>query len=361
MAAAARYDDPVQAVRAARAALRRRELFRIAAARRPRRSVGRRRRQRADRRRRGDYRRRAWRRPSRQVAAGRRGAAADADAVIGMGRYGGGEIGYGSDADVVFVHDPLPGADERDGSRGRHAVANEVRPLLRAPSPDPPLEVDTDLRPEGKQGPLVRTVASYLAYYDRWRSSGRPRRCCAPSRSQGTPSLGQRFPSAIDPIRWPDGRRRPTPAARDPPPQGAHGGRAAAARRRPDAAHQARVAAGSPTSSGWSSCCSCSTPPRSRAAHHPDAGRAADGGSCRPAVRGRCERSRDAWRVAARIRNAVLLVRGRPGDSIPTDVRERASVARLLGYPPGESGMVVEDYRRVTRRARSVVERVFYG
>ncbi len=69
----------------------------------------------------------------------------------------------------------------------------------------------------------------------------------------------------------------------------------------------------------------------------------------------------DAWRAAARIRNAVLLVRGRPGDSIPADVRERASVAELLGYPPGESGMVVEDYRRVTRRARSVVERVFYG
>ena len=68
----------------------------------------------------------------------------------------------------------------------------------------------------------------------------------------------------------------------------------------------------------------------------------------------------DAWRLAARIRNAVMLVRGRPGDSIPTDARERAGVARLLGYRTAKAG-IVEDYRRVTRRARGVVERVFYG
>src|SRR5690606_11237836 len=48
-------------------------------------------------------------------------------AVVAMGRFGGHELGYGSDADVMFVHDPLPGADERAAGRAAHAVAEELR------------------------------------------------------------------------------------------------------------------------------------------------------------------------------------------------------------------------------------------
>src|SRR5690606_28690564 len=69
----------------------------------------------------------------------------------------------------------------------------------------------------------------------------------------------------------------------------------------------------------------------------------------------------EAWRFASRIRDAIMLVRGRAGDSIPADVRERTLLARTLGYPPGGSQDFVNDYRRATRRARQVVERVFYG
>ncbi len=68
-----------------------------------------------------------------------------------------------------------------------------------------------------------------------------------------------------------------------------------------------------------------------------------------------------AWVLASRVRSAVMLVRGRPGDSFPVDTRELAGVARYLGYGAGHSGEVVDDYRRTTRRARSVVERLFYG
>ena len=88
--------------------------------------------------------------------------------VVGMGRFGGRETGYGSDADVMFVHDPLPGAPEQAASRAAHAVAEEMRRLLGQPAPDPPLQIDPGLRPEGRQGPLVRTLASYRAYYERW-------------------------------------------------------------------------------------------------------------------------------------------------------------------------------------------------
>ncbi|HEX7163755.1 MAG TPA: bifunctional [glutamine synthetase] adenylyltransferase/[glutamine synthetase]-adenylyl-L-tyrosine phosphorylase, partial [Trebonia sp.] len=93
-------------------------------------------------------------------------------AIIAMGRYGGHESGFGSDADVIFVHDPPAGLTESDArgpgerraSDAAHAVATELRRLLQLPAPDPPLLVDVDLRPEGKQGPLVRSLGAYAAY-----------------------------------------------------------------------------------------------------------------------------------------------------------------------------------------------------
>ena len=108
----------------------------------------------------------------------RRCAGARPIAVIGMGRLGGGELGYGSDADVMFVCEPVPGADETRAVKWSVSVAEQVRALLGTPSDDPPLEVDANLRPEGRNGPLVRTLASYAAYYDSGRSPGRCRRCC---------------------------------------------------------------------------------------------------------------------------------------------------------------------------------------
>jgi glutamate-ammonia-ligase adenylyltransferase len=68
-----------------------------------------------------------------------------------------------------------------------------------------------------------------------------------------------------------------------------------------------------------------------------------------------------AWRLASRVRDGIMLSRGRPGDSLPTDLREMAGVARAVGYPAGHVADLLEDYRRATRRARAVVERVFYA
>ena len=68
-----------------------------------------------------------------------------------------------------------------------------------------------------------------------------------------------------------------------------------------------------------------------------------------------------AWTLASRIRNQIMLMRGRGSDSLPSDNRELAGVAELLGYQAGESSHLLADYRRVTRRARIVVDRVFWG
>jgi glutamate-ammonia-ligase adenylyltransferase len=69
-----------------------------------------------------------------------------------------------------------------------------------------------------------------------------------------------------------------------------------------------------------------------------------------------------AWELAARIRNAIVLVGGRPSDMLPGKHRELTAVARLLGYQPGDAGQALEeDYRRAARRARTVMEPLFYG
>jgi glutamate-ammonia-ligase adenylyltransferase len=69
----------------------------------------------------------------------------------------------------------------------------------------------------------------------------------------------------------------------------------------------------------------------------------------------------EAWRFASRLRNAVMLWKGRPADLPPTNYRDLDGVARLAGYPPASAGRIDEDYQRATRRARAVVERLFYG
>ncbi len=123
--------------------------------------------------------------------------------VVAMGRLGGGELGYGSDADVLFVHDPLPGEPARAAEEAAAAVAGELRRLLSSPGPEPPLAVDADLRPEGRNGPLVRTLASYAEYYARWSLAWEAQALTRAVPVAGDADLGRRFEALIDPLRWP--------------------------------------------------------------------------------------------------------------------------------------------------------------
>jgi glutamate-ammonia-ligase adenylyltransferase len=129
-------------------------------------------------------------------------------AVIGMGRLGGGELGYGSDADVMFVCDPVEGTEGVDESvavRWSVSIAEQVRALLGTPSADPPLEVDANLRPEGRNGPLVRTLASYEAYYAQWAQCWEIQALLRAHRVAGDLELGARFLRMVDKTRYPPG------------------------------------------------------------------------------------------------------------------------------------------------------------
>ncbi|GLW21214.1 glutamate-ammonia-ligase adenylyltransferase [Microbispora amethystogenes] len=281
-------------------------------------------------------------------------------AVIAMGRLGGLESSYASDADVMFVHAPLPGVAERDATDAAHAVAEETRRLLARPAPDPPLQIDAGLRPEGRQGPLVRTIASYKAYYDRWASHWEAQALLRARFCAGDADLGREFTALVDPMRYPEGgisvdavreiRKLKARMEAERLPRGA------------DPALHTKLGRGGLTDVEWVAQLiqlrHAGAVPALRTTRTLDALRAAAAEDLLdPADEAVLA---EAWLFASRIRDALMLVRGRAADSIPTLVKERLLLARALGYPPEGTEDFVEDYRRATRRARTVVERVFY-
>ncbi|NUP41506.1 MAG: bifunctional [glutamine synthetase] adenylyltransferase/[glutamine synthetase]-adenylyl-L-tyrosine phosphorylase [Streptomyces sp.] len=281
-------------------------------------------------------------------------------AVIGVGRFGGRELGYGSDADVLFVHEPHDGADQEEAGRAALAVANEMRRLLQIPTADPPLLVDADLRPEGKSGPLVRSLASYAAYYRRWSLVWESQALLRAAPVAGDEGLGERFTALIDPLRYPaDGledeavreiRRLKARMESERLPRGA------------DPTLHAKLGRGGLSDVEWTvqllQLQHAGRLPELRTTGTRRALAAATGAGLLDAAD--AEVLDEAWVLATRVRNAVMLVRGRPGDTFPGDGRELAAVARYLGFPPGHVGDMLDDYRRRTRRARAAVERLFY-
>jgi glutamate-ammonia-ligase adenylyltransferase len=281
-------------------------------------------------------------------------------AIVAMGRYGGYELGYGSDADVMFVHEPLPGAVDREASAAAHAVAEELRRLLALPASDPPLVIDPGLRPEGRQGPLVRTLDSYASYYRRWSAPWESQALLRAAPVIGDEGLRSRFQELIDPVRWPERgvdetalreiRRLKARMEAERLPRGV------------DRRLHTKLGPGGLSDVEW-----VAQLLQLRHAHEVPGLRTTRTLAALDAAveaglldSGDATTLTDAWRMATRIRNAIMLVRGRASDLLPTEHhRERSAVTRVLGYPA--SGDLLEDYRRHARHARGVVERIFYG
>jgi [glutamine synthetase] adenylyltransferase / [glutamine synthetase]-adenylyl-L-tyrosine phosphorylase len=283
-------------------------------------------------------------------------------AVIAMGRFGGHECGYGSDADVLFVHEPRPGQPERDASDVAHAVAAELRRLLALPVPDPALVVDADLRPEGRQGPLVRTLAAYRAYYRRWSAPWEAQALLRAEPAAGDAELGARFTRMIAEFRYPAGgvdaaevreiRRIKARVEAERIPRGA------------ERALHVKLGPGGLSDVEWTiqllQLQHAHAMPGLRTTRTGEAMAAAVQEGLLPAEDAAALMA--AWQLAARIRNGIVLVRGRPSDTLPARHGELTEVARLLGYPPGDAAQALEqDFRRAARRARAVMEPLFYG
>ena len=283
-------------------------------------------------------------------------------AVIGMGRLGGGELGYGSDADVIFVCEPVDGASDTEAVKYATTVAETVRRRLGTASPDPALVVDTDLRPEGRSGPLVRTLESYRSYYSRWSEVWEAQALLRAQPVAGDDDLGKRFTALIDPIRYPAGGLEPAAVTEirrikarvdtERLPRGA------------DRSTHTKLGLGGLADVEWT----VQLLQLQHAADVPELRTTSTLDGLREAAEAGLFSADDAaaltagWTMASRARNAVMLVRGKPGDQLPRSGRELLAVSVALGYPPGgDPGVFLDDYRRVTRRARNVVEQVFYG
>jgi glutamate-ammonia-ligase adenylyltransferase len=281
-------------------------------------------------------------------------------AIIGMGRLGGYEMSYPSDADVLFVYDPPPGVAEDAASAAAHAIAEELRRLLGVPAPDPPLGVDADLRPEGRQGPLVRSLAAYAQYYARWSKVWERQALLRARLVCGDEAVGAEFLAMADRVRYPLGglsreqvveiRRIKARVESERLPRGA------------DPLTHTKLGRGGLADVEWAvqllQLRHGHAVPELRSTRTLEALEAArDTGLVDPPD---AAAMAAAWTLASRVRNALTLVRGRASDQLPRHGVELAGVVRLLGAAP-DPGEFLDGYLRTARRGRAAVERVLDG
>jgi [glutamine synthetase] adenylyltransferase / [glutamine synthetase]-adenylyl-L-tyrosine phosphorylase len=280
-------------------------------------------------------------------------------AVIGMGRLGGAELGYGSDADVMFVCEPASGVADSDGVRWSTSVAEQVRTLLGTPSVDPPLEVDANLRPEGRSGPLVRTLGSYAAYYGQWAQPWEIQALLRAHAVAGDGDLGHRFMLMADQTRYPsDGvsaeavreiRRIKARVDSERLPRGA------------DPNTHTKLGRGGLADIEWTvQLLQLQHAHEVPALHNTSTLESLDAAAAADLI---CEADvellRHAWLTATRARNALVLVRGKPTDQLPGPGRQLNAVAVAAGWRTDDGSEFLDNYLRVTRRAKAVVRKVF--
>ena len=270
-------------------------------------------------------------------------------AVVALGRFGGGELSYGSDLDVLFVYDGEGAGDFDEATR----AATSLMRLVRGRTPATRVyELDADLRPEGRDGPLARSVDAFARYFERW-AEGWERLAMLRARPvAGDPEVGERFLALLDEAVW----------SRPPGPEEVREIRRIKAR-----VERERIPAGDDPEFhlklGRGSLADVEFTTQLlqlqagvRGVDTVDAlDRLVTAGVVEGADR---DVLVDAYRFCEATRNRLFLVRGGPGDSLPGGSDELRRLARSLGTTGWE---LRESYRRVTRRSRSVVERLFYG
>ena len=279
-------------------------------------------------------------------------------AVIACGSWGASEMSYSSDADGMFVIDDT---DDPDRTKRAIAVVSRLRTLLTLGGEDAALRFDADLRPEGVQGPLVRTLSAYRRYYERWSATWEAQAMLRADAGPGDEAIGRRFIEIVDPVRYPEGgltaqqvheiRRLKARVENERMPRGV------------DPKRHVKLGPGGLSDVEWTvqllQLQHAHDVPAMRTPRTMEALRAAVVAGL--LVEGDAAALEAAWELAGRIRNTAMLVRAKASDMIPTDARENAQVAQALGYGRGGASHLLDDWGRTARRARNVVNRLFYG
>lgn len=289
--------------------------------------------------------------------------------VIGMGRLGGAELSYASDLDVllVFDGDTDDGTEDDDGHddpSGRSdqaradAAAENLLHFLHGPSPSQRVaSVDLGLRPEGGQGRLARDLRGYEAYFGRWAQTWERQALLRARVVAGDRALGERFLALAHAFVWSrpmtdtdiaDIRRMKARVERERIPA------------REDPQFHLKLGRGSLSDIEWTvqllqlchGVAGTGTVATLDALRRVGALAEDDAATLEHAYRF-LEHTRNRWHLVGTLPGGTP-----PGDSLPSQGPHLSHLARSLGTTPDT---LRSDYRRATRRARRVVDRVFYG
>jgi len=293
------------------------------------------------------------------AAARRRGIDPPPLAVVAMGKWGGRELNYASDLDAVVVHDPAGRDPASASAAAEEVVADVLAAFEAATSPGPSFRLDLNLRPEGKAGPLSRPLHAYRSYWDRWAGVWEVQALLRARPAAGDAALGAGFLAAAEPVVYrgdPDGSRAAAvrhmkariEAERIPPHE--------------DPDFHLKLGRGGMSDVEWT----VQLLQLRHGGEHPEVRTPSTLAGLAALEASDLLDSPDAaaldasYRFCARVRNRLYLQAGRQVDSLPVDPAEATRLARSLGYVTDPRSSLREDYRRMTRRARRITERVFY-
>ena len=268
-------------------------------------------------------------------------------AVIGMGKLGGRELNYASDVDILFVTGDGP---HEDGARHILQVARQC------------FRVDADLRPEGRAGPLTRSLDSYNAYWARWAATWEFQALLKARAVAGDAELGHRFERAAVEQVWGTELQRGR-AGRGAIDEG------------PDRGARHRPRPGGSRDQTWSG-----RDPRHRVRRPaPAAGaRRSRHGDPGPLDAGRAHRARrcgyvadedagalaEAYRFLRTVEHRLQLVEEDQTHSVPTNPTARRRLALVLGFEDDVSASATARFddalRRCQRDVRTIHERLFF-
>ncbi|MHB8457482.1 MAG: [protein-PII] uridylyltransferase family protein, partial [Acidimicrobiales bacterium] len=280
--------------------------------------------------------------------------------LLAMGRLGGSELAYGSDLDVLLVYE---GRGEADASEAERVASSLFRVLNGSTPAERIWTVDASLRPEGRQGPLVRSFEAYAEYHERWISAWERQALVRCRPVAGDSTLLERFMGLVNQTVWErpysaeDVReirrlkarteRERIPAAEDPQ-------------------FHLKLGRGSLADVEWTvqllQLCHGIRSANTREALARLSEQqilAEDEVAVLSEALDYLEATRNRWHLVGNyVAGAGGPVSHIGSDSLPQAPEALSRLARSLGEKPAE---LREQYRRVTRRARKVVERRFYG
>ena len=279
---------------------------------------------------------------------------------IGMGKLGGRELHYVSDLDVMFVHEPVAGADRTLVHELANRAAEQLIAGLGAVTAEgTAFEIDADLRPEGRQGPLSRSLESFEHYYERWSEPWEHQALLKARMVAGDDDLGRRFEVLAREWAYPDQftdadatRMRRMKARLE---------KERIKKRQDPKRHlklgpgglsdvewtvqllQKRHGGGNPVLRTTNTLEAIDMLQDESVLDHRDAGWL-----------------RDGYRFLSMVRNRMYLMRIRDVDVLPTAGHDLVRLAHSLGYGPTGRQEFEDEHLRHTRHVRRVAEEVFY-